>query len=587
MTATTADIEEAITEHPVEAEDALAAVQLGFVQPLTVDVLRLMAPKAKMTVAELWVDQLGKLKLLEAFAQALNARGVALDVRIPEVIDDRLDLAKLERFVPMASAFRCRVLVNKQVVGSGCLIGPSLVLTAWHVIALGPPNGPQQPAPNIEVLLGDGQRLVATVPPMFESFCGDDEYRGTAPKADTDVEGRKDVALLAMDRPAAAHLQFAPLPAAAPEVPKGLMLLFDYPKGQDTGVGVGTAAKMPGVTSRWRHTISTDVGSSGGACFNGDFELIGVHQAKWGTRRRLVPLRVFHDDIRAMVEEDRAPVSLWALDRSADAPFVIGRDQFFQGVAAAGRPVTRIRGVRIKRTDVQSGPTGLAFSHDLLAHLLTRRGIGHALVRITFEDRIVDLDQHIRQRMEAAGIELEPAPSGAGVQPGQAALEAVAKERSRVLAAAMDAAAHKRDLILWLFIDTPSVTMTESARLFLEGFVTAALVRHQLRLVIAGFETMLLAGEEFATVRAADGDGPPGFVVEYLGGFTEVDVRGFLATASTDLLGAPDPGVEAAARQSLQGLSDFNTVYRDADLPIVADRLRPTIRDYIDRAGGG
>jgi len=594
MTWTVENVKRAIREHPREAADALAAIQLGTPSPLTVDVLR-ASLNPPVTLEDFWVARLiidGEHRLIERFAVALLARGIALEPPPPEeALDRRVDPLKLAAFLPRATALRCKIMVDDQTVGSGCLVGPSLVLTAWHVIAAQKPGDtPRTSAGQIEVELSDARRLKAVVPPAFESPMGDAEYQGTAPSANVDVEGRKDVALLAMDRPAAVHLRFAPIPTEVPpQFKRTMMYIFDFPNGKDPGIGIGDTKRMPGgVTARWLHNVlDTAGGSSGGAAFNNDFQLRGLHQGKYGASGRLVPLWVFLDDVAKFIEDDRAPKRLWSLDRTATGPIVIGRDAFFDGVAAAGREITRVRGVRIKRLEPEAGPTGLAFSYELLTYLLARHGGDQVLVRITFEEIVGDLDEHIRSCLDAVGVPVAPAPPGDGVGVGQAALEAIMKDRSRVLTAAIDDAAHARNVLAWLFIDTPSVPLPEASRLFLEGFIAAALVRHRIRLVVGGFETAQLAGLEFPSAGAAAGDGPPGFVVEFLGGFTETDVANFLSVASTDLLGEPGETADriaSAAQESLANLPNNNGRYSDADLETVAGRLRPALQGYVDAA---
>ncbi len=95
---------------------------------------------------------------------------------------------------------------DEAFAGSGVLVGPSLVLTSWHVIAKGSPGQPQEPAPKLEVVLADDQRFDAKVPAVFQSECGDAEYVGHSPLHDADVANRHDVALLELVQPAAAHL---------------------------------------------------------------------------------------------------------------------------------------------------------------------------------------------------------------------------------------------------------------------------------------------------------------------------------------------------------------------------------------------
>jgi Trypsin-like peptidase domain len=581
------EIEQAIREHPVEAAKSLAAVQLGETKPVTVDGLAAAAALLNTGLEGLWVDQLARLGALDAFAESLRAHGVPLDAPRPEVFDDHVDLDKLSRFAPQAKAFRCRVLVNGVVAGTGCLLGPSLVLTAWHVVAINPPHLPQMPVPRVEVILSDQSKQDILLPFGFESFCGDAEYDGSAPRADSDVTDRSDVVLLVMRRPAAAHLGYARLPPAVHETAsRSTVFLVHFPGGDDMGVGIGRISKIRRVTVRWRHDITSLPGSSGGACFNRELELAGLHQGRWGEFGRLVPLSLFIADLRPVVDNDIAPTTLWSLDGTESGAFVIGRDLFFQAVAAAGGEDSRIRGLRIKRRDLNAGTTGLAFSHEILAQLLTRRSLDHTLVRVTFDEFVTDLVLEIQRRMRAAGLSLQDPAASPSVSLGAAAPEGAIRDRAATLAGAIEGVAAATGLTLWLFFDNPSVALSESARLALEGFVAAALVQPHLRLVVAGFETVPLPGQEFPAPSAALGPGPPGLVVEYLGGFTRSDVLDFLSRASQDLTGQPPhpATISQTADEVLAPLPAFNGIYRDADLETMVTGLRSRLR--LQHGGG-
>lgn len=579
------EIEEAIREHPVAAAKALAAVQFGETVPLTVDSLAVAADVLNTGIEELWVDQLVRLGALDAFAESLRAQGVPLDASRPEVFDDHVDPDKLSLFAPRAKAFRCRVLVNGAFAGTGCLIGPSLVVTAWHVVAVNPPSLPQVPTPQVEVILSDQSKQDVIVPFGFESFCGDAEFEGHAPRADSDVADRNDVALLVMRRPAAAHLGYARLPSTVQETAsRSALFLVHFPGGDDKGIGTGRISKIYRVTARWRHDITSLPGSSGGACFNRDLEFAGLHQGKWSGGGRLVPLSRFVADLRPLVEKDIAPRTLWSLDGTENGALVIGRDLFFEAVAEAGGEGSRVRGLRIKRRDLAVGTTGLAFSYEILARLLTRRGLGHTLVRITFDELVSDLVQDIRSRVRAAGLPLQDPAAQPGTSLGAAAPEGAARDRAATLAGAIEGAAAAAEQTIWLFFDNPSVALPEPARLALEGFVAAALVQPHLRLVITGFETVPLPGQEFPT--AAAGAGLPGLVVEYLGGFTRSDILNFLSQASEDLTGRPPhpATIGQTADEILAPLPAFNGIYQEADLETVVSGLRSRLR--LQHGGG-
>jgi Trypsin-like peptidase domain len=583
---------EAIRAHPAEAAEALVAIQVGLEddKPQTAASIEAAAKLLGRDPAELWVEQLRLAGLFLAFVNALRARGMTLDDDVIKDPDSAISDEELTAFLPRARAFRCRVLKNEQVAGSGVLVGPSLVLTSWHVIAVNAPGQPQEPAPRLTVLLSDDSREEAKVPAEFQSESTDDEYRGIAPTRDADVADRNDVALLAMRRPAATHLGFVRLAPPAPEPrSRSRMVLVHFPEGKDVGIDFGFTGKIRNVRARWRHDVPTKGGSSGGACFNRKLQLLGIHQGEFDDKARLVPLKLFLDSVLERVKRDTAPPTLWSLDGTITGTLVVGRNLFFEAISSAGESGTRVRGIRIKRKSIEAGSAGLAYSHDILEQLLLRKGPNHMLVRVTQDEIIPDLVADIRARARLKGLDIPDPVNEPGVAPGQAPPETSAKDRAAILTAAIEAAAGPNDLVVWFYFDNPTVPLSESARLAFEGFVDAALVQPHLRLVIAGFETLPLPGLEFAGASPPEGDRSPGLVVEFIGGFRRADILNVLTRASQELRGQDQ--VDRAqlgnfADTALVGLQDFNGLYADDLLATVADRLRLPLQ-ILHQAGGG
>lgn len=572
---------DAIRTHAVEAADALDAIQTAVdgVKALVASSLLETAKSFGEDAAEFWLQRLEGGGLVTAFVNALRARGVNVD---PTALDDptgSIPFEKLAAFLPRANAFRCRVIKNGKVAGSGVLVGPSLVLTSWHVISVNAPGQAQVPAPALSVLLSDQSQQMVHVPAKFESECGTMEYTNVLARMDSDVLHRHDVALLAMNRPAAAHLGFAPLtiPAPTPQS-KNRLVLIHFPAGQDEGVDFGFSHKIRNMRARWRHDVPTKRGSSGGACFDRDLQLIGVHQGAFDNTARFVPLDQVGDALREHVIADVAPTSLWSLDGTAAGDLVVGRSLYFEALASTVDPSSRVRGVRIKRRKIDAGPAGLAFSHNVLEKLLTRRGPSHLVVRVSQEELVPDLVADIRRRVGQRGLDVPEPTLEPGVAPGQAPPETAAKDRAATLAAGVQAIAADRGLTVWFFFDNPSVSLSESARLSIEGFVDAALMKPNLRLVIAGFETMPLPGLEFAGPNPPATERAPGLVVEFIGGFVRSDVVDMLTRASLELTGAVDAAVIAHETDiALLGLDNFNGVYADEALATASERLRPTL----------
>jgi Trypsin-like peptidase domain len=580
-----AAILEAIRGHAVQAGDALLAFQSGKT-PVTAAVFTALARRSGQDAAVLWRDWLVESGHVTPFIAALQALGVPLADDLLDDPDGVIPSGLLQPFLAQAQAFRCIVKRNGEPAGSGVLVGPSLVLTAWHVIAVEGPGKPQVPAPTIEVELADGRGFAARVPAEFQSECGDDEYLQRRPIHDADVADRNDVALLKLVRPAATYLGHVSLPSPPPP-PKGnsRVVVVHAPGGTEQVIDFGLIGKIRNVKARWRHDVTSKGGSSGGACFNKNLEFLGLHQGEYDHVARFVPGALFVDDILDIVRSDVAPPTLWSLDGTPKGTLVIGRNAFFQAVAAAGEEGSRVRGVRIKRTDVSSSSTGMSFSHNVLEQLLTRRGAAHRLVRIA-QDRIVeDFAGEMRRRLSQSGLHV-PEPSAAQAGEGPHRSPATITEDAVRLAAATEAAAAAAAAIVWVFIDNPMIALTDGARLTLESFVGAALTKPHLRLVIAGLETVAFPGAEFVGPPPTGKDGRPGLAVEFLGDFRRADILDLLTLASKDLTGRTDPDKLAwIADLVLARLDNVNGLYSPNLLPTVNERLRPVLQLFAAGAG--
>ena len=580
----------AIDAHPAEADDALAAIQAGLPVQLTIKSLEPVARKRGTTTTPLLIEQLDAWHLLEDYAQALRGRGIPVGDPEPEVID-HVDPTLMQRFAPRAKVRRCRIFVNGDIKGTGHLIGPRLVMTAWHVVAVDPPGKPQDPPRDVVVQLDDGTRWPAKVPSEWEWFCGDDEYRQIAPKSEAEIDQRPDVAVLRLEQPVAFGVGFTDLPVEAPPTAaKTTVFLAHFPEGQDQGFGVGRMARIPNFTSRWYHDIETAPGSSGGACFDASFRLAGIHQGRWKKDKlgRLVPIGLFLERLQAAVKTDIAPDSLWSLNEKDDGQLVIGRQAFFEAVAEVATPTGAARGIRVRRENVPEGDTGLAYSYDILAQLLLRRGASHRLVRLIADAPIADFETEMRTRTEAAArIVIPEIPRNAGVVRGQAALEGAVRDRADLLARAFEDAATAADSTLWFFFDNPTAVQPDETQLGFEAFIASAIRQPHLRVVIAGFETVQLAGQAYQSAPAARAGTAPGLIVEILVTFRFSDLTDFLARATQALGGEDDPALRTKiARRAVKDLDGTNDVYSRMLLPQVMECLRDDL-SLLTVGGGG
>ena len=584
---TKADVAKAILDSPEEAAAALLAIQPGVSAPVSIEALRPVAVLRNRRVEDVVADEIERLNLTEAFALALQARGVVTDPPDAGYEDTQFDDDLLLKFLPRAKAFRCQVLVNDTPVGSGCLISPSIVLTSWHVVATAWPdelNSPRQ----IKVLLSDNTKRKAWVLPKSASPCTESEFQGKLPLQDALFKGYNDIVLLRLDRPEGVRLGFAGLPDQSPPMrSRSAFILIHYPSGTYRGVVFGKVWKYREMTARWKHSEKTDPGSSGGPCFNTRFGLAGLHQGRWKPDGRLVPVDRFLDSIRPEIENDIIPPALWSLDGTINGQMVVGRDLFFQAVSAAAHPASRVRGVRVKRLDVAQGNAGLAFSLEMLTKTLARNPGVHRTIRISFEPPYTDLIDDITRRAIAAGFNIPAVAAGAGVRAGETTLEAALNDRARTLAAQLDAAAAEgAGQLIWLLFDNPPAGLSDAERFALEAFLGAALKLPQLRLVIAGFETVPTPGEEFATAGVFNVEGAPGLVVEYFGLFNRGDVEKLLDRACQDLGLTVDQSVVAnRTNEILLGIAALNGQYSAADLKTVGERASLQLATLQQTAG--
>jgi len=163
----------------------------------------------------------------------------------------------------------------------------------------------------------------------------------------------------------------------------------------------------------------------------------------------------------------------------------------------------------------------------------------------------------------------------------------VQADRSRRLAARLNEIAAVSGVRLWLFFDHPTVVFGDEPRWALTAFVDQALRLDHLRVVLAGFEAMQMPGAQFETRFDADGDGPPGFVVEYLTGFRREDVTALISRAAGELeLNLDQAALAAWTEQALEGLQDVNGRYESWMGAQVSDRLRQRLIEVISQAEG-
>jgi len=534
---------------------------------------------------EFWVDSLKHAGQLETFVAVLRSRGLAVKSWVVNSTDSMFNDKELKHFLDRADTFRCKIRVGGMVKGSGILVGPSSVLTAWHVIAVAAPNDAAT-ASDIVIELADG-RMIPAVPLPVSSPCGDVEWPpegGRAPKSDDEVEDRHDVALLRLKQPVGIHLTFASL--ASPAYAFGgraAVVLVSHPDGEWQGVEIARLRKLRNLTARWGYdTDGTRGGSSGGGCFDTKFSLAGIHQGRAEGGGRLVPLIRFDSRVRQAITDDETPQLLWSLDGTPDGGLVVGRDAFFKGYHAAMRGPSRVRGLWIRRIDLQHDVSGLPFSFEMLEKLVARSPACR-LVRASFDVIVHDLPDEIARRAAVAGLVVDAPEAKLGVGLEDTEPEAVIADRSRRLALSLEDKARALNVRLWVFFDHPSAAFGDESRWALTAFVDQAMRCEHLRIALAGYEAIQMPGDEFQESFDAQGDGAPGFMVEYLADVKATDVRNLIKTAARDMHRTISPErVDEWVKEALKGLQPINNCYDSILRVEIAQRLQAKFKQLRD-----
>lgn len=242
----------------------------------------------------------GDQTAFESLAEA-NDGIVTLADRAPALVDAARDQARLgERLGQL-----CRVAVDGVHRGTGVLVRPTLVATAFHVIA--PIADAADGLKRLTLVFGDssvatGPEQVGTLHPdwlVHRSELTAAEATATAAFNLYDVAGvaadpgHWDLALIRLARPPATAITGASLAAAMPRGARFSIQLLHHPaeggmglaarSRKSTGFGTGflvdRTAAAPAPPLRLLHDCQTFPGSSGAPCFDSDWNVVALHQA--------------------------------------------------------------------------------------------------------------------------------------------------------------------------------------------------------------------------------------------------------------------------------------------------------------------
>lgn len=322
-----------------------------------------------------------------------------------------------------------KIYVRGVFSGTGILIKPNLLLTAWHVIrSLFHPaaNGDYErnliSPGDLEVefddflsLLERGQSLrpvktlrvqaysgINNTSDEREKWCVDfspchpDELRDETPNPLEGLAGFWDYAIIRLEKAPGLERRWAVFDARS-MVPREAdsIVIFQHPAGQPLKVSSGQIANIsppnPGVipTMRFLHRANTGGGSSGGPCFDKSFSLFGLHQGEWtnvetGVKsNRGIPIKKIFENLVTkdiiLPDLDASETFIWKLSSSQGNASVIGCDDFqeliWQSVLKGNAKIITISS--------RDGIIGKSFRIELLKAMLPEGG--HLKIHLSAE----------------------------------------------------------------------------------------------------------------------------------------------------------------------------------------------------------
>ncbi|MEX0364559.1 MAG: serine protease [Ruegeria sp.] len=546
-------------------------------------------------LAGLMVERLLDKGLMARFIAALRMRGVEPLPPDPDQLTDPvalvplngaadhddLDIDQIGEFASGAKAFRCRVMVDEQVMGSGAMVSPRLILTSAHVVDAYAPDAATGVDPSavqdVSVQLSDGSRHQARA--VWVAPCFEGEKTGQMPEG-PDASALCDAALLRIRAPLGRTLGHLSLPAEPPDwVGTEAFVLIHFPEGAEKGIAVGHLRREQLDEARHVHSISTHGGSSGGAGFDRSFAFVGLHQGRWRNVRRLVPYHHFaaNDDFRTQIDRDCPPRRLWSLSDDLDGHFVIGRNGFFDALTAMlETEETSLRGIWIKRTEID-GRQGMNFSFNLLDRFLDVNEGNHRVVRLETGFNRRDLVDAVRQR---ALLGAGPVAARAGVAADETTDAAHEDDRIKALIEELRAQCQARNEMLWLYFENPESGQIDHTRFQLEHLIEEVLEAPEMRLVLSGCETYDLRARTVTSIDEAATDTRPAVFVDYIRPFLRRDVFDCVQLMTEALELDWDEGVcNHMVDRALDGIPPVvANRFATTKLPLVADRLRSEAR---------
>lgn len=299
-----------------------------------------------------------------------------------------------------STQFAGKVLLNGTAKGTGVLVGPHLFLTAWHVVKdMFSTDGRsgftvKENPPELEVefnnlldLMGSRKTSAPSVRVKAHadwlvcySPCHLSELLSKLVDPLKSLEGFYDYAIIRLSRPVGMVRRWVkPDPRIPVPQPSDRIVLFQHPEGIPLKIDYSTIVgpeqpddAIPAL--RFLHSVNTTGGSSGGPCFDKEFELVGIHQGEWPVKiggqtiNRGIPMVKIIAHYREKLSElplpDPADCPVWYIKKEVYKA-VIGCDEFQSQVWRSA-----ITGVDKIITIAGFPKTGKSFLVELAASIL-------------------------------------------------------------------------------------------------------------------------------------------------------------------------------------------------------------------------
>ena len=331
-----------------------------------------------------WFPQLGERLLHDGFFPEKSATVTDLQALLSVALGFT-DAAVVETGGLRARARLCKVEVAKEgnpaaVTGTGFLVGPSTVLTAFHVVASLVDEAANAPKPGSERQLrvrfdhATGRRetveykvseswLVASSRPHAAEITTSQELAElVSPAGDVDLRGSLDYAVIAVAGSPGSERGYFDLGSAVEPQVGGTIHLFQHPMGvqQRQTSGTFTGFRDPASKERVDHTANAVTGSSGGLLLNADYALVGLHQGAHGEPvvNTGISALAIRDDVLAKGANVLDSKYVQASRVADDSRPILGRLSCQEWVRRTSKPLVRVRPV--------TGSKGVSFTLEIM-----------------------------------------------------------------------------------------------------------------------------------------------------------------------------------------------------------------------------